>query len=165
MEEPLEKQSSSHSTTSVKSKVCIVIAIVCGLLPGWAVAQTVASKDDVGVNVAVMDPHTVSDVFGKRIAQRFIALQVTIRNKSSDHQFLIHDVSLDLEKVFPAGYFEQRDLEECQQRLSKCKTKNELLTKDRRQPCHCDDARHRYELSSLELSLLRGVAKKPGEVR
>lgn len=202
MEELVEKQSSYCSKRSMALKFCIGIAIVCGLLPNWASAQTVASKDDLGVDVAVIDPHTLADIFGKRIAQRFIALQVTIRNKSSEHQFLIHDVSLDLEKVFPADYFAAIELQECQARLTACanwnaalddaaskrdqrldetaqerdkgldakaRAKNKLLDdvvkarnqrRDDAAQRQCSCVKSTYELSSLELSLLRGVAEK-----
>jgi hypothetical protein len=138
----------------------IFIAFLFGLLTLSATAQTVPSRDDVGVNVAVMDPHTVKDVFGKRIAERFVALQVTIRNKSSEHQFLIHDVSLDLEKVFPEGYFTQRDNLACQKRIAACNEKNKTLARADQVRCACEASEYTYELSSLELSLLRGVAEK-----
>ena len=57
-------------------------------------------SDDVKVYVSVMDPGIVQDVFGKRVAQRFVAIQVTIANQNPNFQFLIHDVSLDLKGVF-----------------------------------------------------------------
>lgn len=149
---------------NLKSSLWLIVwlAIGCCLLTNQASAQSVQSKDDLGVNVAVMDPHTVADVFGKRIARRFIALQVTIRNKSADHQFLVHDVSLDLEKVFPAGYFAQRDYEDCQLRIRACQERNKSLGRGaQQQECVCATAEdYTYELSSLELSLLRGVAEK-----
>jgi hypothetical protein len=47
-----------------------------------------------------MDPKIVSDVFGKRIAKRYIAIQITIANKNKDFQYLIHDVSLDLTAIY-----------------------------------------------------------------
>jgi len=104
------------------------ILLFFGLFTKSASAQPAPSpsvQDNIYVHVAVIDPKTVSDIFGKRIAKRFVAIQVTVRNKNAEYQFLIHDVSLDLRKVF-----------------------NTRLGSGR------------YELSSLELSLLRGVAEK-----
>jgi hypothetical protein len=117
-------------------------------------------KDNIRVFVSVMDPQTVADVFGKRIAERFVAIQVTIQNKNDEFQFLLHDVSLDLEKVFPANssYLPQKvspgDRERC------LNTKGMTVEqKDRcREINNTED--YKYELSSLELSLLRGVAEK-----
>lgn len=80
---------------------------------------------DIKVYRSILDPKVVADVFGRRIARRFIVMQVTITNRSSNYQFLIHDVSLDLRKVF---------------------SEEEL-------------GKHR-EMSSIELSLLRGVAEQ-----
>jgi hypothetical protein len=104
-----------------------------------------------------MDPKTVSDVFGKRIAERFVALQVTIRNRNAQHQYLLHDVSLDLKKVFPEGYFAKRDEVACARFISECEKRNK--TRIAPEECRCEE-RYRYELSSLELSLLRGVAER-----
>ena len=138
----------------------LCIGLVFCLTPTSIYAQSAPSvPDDIRVYVSVLDPQTVSDVFGKRIAQRFVALQVTIRNRNSDHQFLIHDVSLDLENVFPAGYFTGREAKEldCVQRKKDCEDKNKTRVNPRE--CGCSGG-YKYELSSLELSLLRGVAEK-----
>jgi hypothetical protein len=48
---------------------------------------------------AVIDPLSVSDIFGRRIAKRFVVIQVTVANTSPDYQYLIHDVSLDVSKM------------------------------------------------------------------
>jgi hypothetical protein len=45
-----------------------------------------------------MAPRIVSDTFGKRIAENFIAIQVTIANHDKDYQYLVNDVSLLMEK-------------------------------------------------------------------
>ncbi len=49
----------------------------------------------VRVYRSVLDPKDVRDIFGTRIAKRFIVVQVTVTNRSKDYQFLIHDISLD----------------------------------------------------------------------
>ena len=61
--------------------------------------------------VTVLDPKSVSDIFGRRIAKRYVAFQVTISNENKDYQFLIQDISIDLGEVadlesvrIPKGY-------------------------------------------------------------
>src|ERR1051325_8906109 len=62
--------------------------------------QRIPIHGNIYTYVSVMDPNIVEDVFGKRISDRFVAIQVTLANKNSQFQFLIHDVSLDLKDVF-----------------------------------------------------------------
>lgn len=71
-----------------------------------------------------MDPKNVSDVFGKRIGKRFVAVQVTIANVSKEYDFIVHDVSIDLSKLKKGWIDDEGDL------------------------------------SSVDLSLLRGIAEK-----
>ena len=58
-------------------------------------------KKFVRIYRSILDPKTASDIFGKRVAQRFVIIQVTICNRNSDFQFLIHDLSLDLTPIMP----------------------------------------------------------------
>jgi hypothetical protein len=53
-------------------------------------------RTDIKVYRSLLDPKVVSDIFGRRIAQRFVVLQVTIANKNDDYQYLIHDVIMTL---------------------------------------------------------------------
>ena len=56
-------------------------------------------EDTVEINSSVLNPQDVADIFGKRIGQRFIALQVTITNQSKDLHFLIRDISINQASV------------------------------------------------------------------
>jgi hypothetical protein len=47
----------------------------------------------------LMAPKNVADTFGRRIATRYIALQLTIANRSTEYQWLIQDASVNLEKL------------------------------------------------------------------
>src|SRR5712664_1671008 len=96
-------------------------------------AQVPVNQNEIHVFVSIMDPKIVSDTFGKRVAERFVAIQVTIGNHNKDFQYLINDVSLNLAKVFPD--------------VAAIKVAGRSL------PPY-------YTLSSAELSLLRGVAEK-----
>jgi len=78
-----------------------------------------------------MAPRIVSDTFGKRIAENFVAIQVTVGNHDREFQYLINDVSLLLTKA--------------------------VFTP---QPAFNDPEREGFFISSAELSLLRGVAEK-----
>src|SRR5271165_4695895 len=89
-------------------------------------------KKYIRVYRALVDPKNVADIFGRRIAKRFLVFQVTIANKSPDYQFLVHDVSLDASKV---------DKDDKDKDKDKGKKKG-------------------YELSSTDLTMLRGVAEK-----
>ena len=86
------------------------------------VARDLAHK----VYHSLMDPKNVSDIFGKRIGKRFVAIQVTITNPNKEFQYLIHDVSLDVSGVVDGW----------------------------------EEAGKAAQLSSRELSILRGVAEK-----
>jgi hypothetical protein len=80
---------------------------------------------DIRVYRALIAPKVVSDIFGRRIGKKFIVIQVTVSNRSKDYQYIVHDISLNLTKIFADGSFGNH-----------------------------------YEMSSLDLTLLRGVAEK-----
>ena len=63
--------------------------------------------ENIKVTQAVLDPGTVSDAFGRRIARRYVALQVTVANSDPDYQFLIHDIKIRL----PLRHIEQSSVE------------------------------------------------------
>jgi hypothetical protein len=133
-------------------------------------------SDDVKVYVSVMDPGIVQDVFGKRVAQRFVAIQVTIANQNPNFQFLIHDVSLDLKGVFGDEFADQVSREAiyaCEKCVLDCRKldhpipiNEESKDVEAARLSKCQDSCSqtcrfgRFELSSLELSLIRGVAEK-----
>lgn len=91
----------------------------------------------IQVRVAPMAPQIVSDTFGKRIAQNFVAIQVTIGNHDREFQYLINDVSLTIPKEI---FVPQPFLPPLASRGG--------------------EGQNGYFLSSAELSLLRGVAEK-----
>lgn len=114
-----------------------VIACWLMLVPAVASAQECAPDNQfVYTYQSAMAPKSVSDIFGKRIAKRYVAIQVTITNRCDDFDYVLHDVSLDLSKVFSA---KQRDM----LGLSASRANGA-----------------RFELSSQELTLMRGVAEK-----
>jgi IPT/TIG domain. len=56
-------------------------------------------KKFVRVNVSILGPKNVADAYGRRIAHRFVAIQIVIRNRNTSHDFLLHEVALDLRNV------------------------------------------------------------------
>jgi hypothetical protein len=164
-------------------KLLTVLLISCCLLAAGSIrvaGQTRPSPqlwNDIKVYVSVIDPKIVSDIFGKRVAQRFVAIQVTISNKNEDFQFLIHDVSLDLKEVFGKEFADRlarEALNACDTCVSDCiklntpkggageEPEDQIIA--RQDDCNADCAQTcrfgKFELSSLELSLIRGVAEK-----
>jgi hypothetical protein len=87
---------SSHSRTFSIVATLLFFAVTL-LLPATIKAQ---SDDDIKVKVGVMAPQIVSDTFGRRVAQNFVAVQVTVANHNTNYQYLINDVTLSLDKVF-----------------------------------------------------------------
>jgi len=131
-------------------------------------------KQYVRVYRSVMAPKIVADVFGRRIAKNYVAIQVTVTNRNTQYQFLLHDISLDLTSVFPIDFLnklKQRQAQMSEARLSEDEV-NELHQLQKNAPTEADEARLEdledkllplpsgYELSSDELSLVRGVAEK-----
>src|SRR5438128_2068350 len=97
----------------------ITLYVLSTLVISSAAAPTVvgqksapSQKESIRVYLSVMDPKNVSDIFGKRIGKRYVAIQITIANRNKDFQYLIHDVSLDLTKIYgksdlkPRGKYE-----------------------------------------------------------
>jgi hypothetical protein len=91
------------------------------------------SQKDIDVFLTVAPPKVVSDFFGKRIADRFIVVQVTVTNSNADYQYLVQDVSLSFKDVYVGAPIPATVLA---RKISP------------------------YKLSSISLSLLRGVAEK-----
>ncbi len=60
--------------------------------------QIVASKissvrrDDVACSISLLSYREAADVFGKRVANQYGVVQVTVRNNNSEHEFLLHQL-------------------------------------------------------------------------
>ena len=57
-------------------------------------AETFDRPDDVSCSFSLMGWNETKDVFGRRVANNYIAIQVNIRNLSHDNEFLIHDIQI-----------------------------------------------------------------------
>ena len=47
----------------------------------------------------LMAPKNVADAFGRRIAKRYIAIQLTVANRNTEYQWLIQSASVNLDKL------------------------------------------------------------------
>ncbi|HKR60939.1 MAG TPA: hypothetical protein VJS64_14560, partial [Pyrinomonadaceae bacterium] len=131
------------AAATLRMLLCASMIVV---IPLSAAAQ--ADRNLIKVYVSVLAPKTVADAFGRRIAKRFIAIQVTITNRSPQHQFLIHDVSLDLEAVIAPN---SPKLAAVHTGLAVSQETTAGLRPSRN---------YRYELSSIDLLQTRGVAEQ-----
>jgi hypothetical protein len=63
---------------------------------------------DVSCSMSVMSWKETSDVFGRRVANTFVALQVTIRNLNTKNEFLIHDIQVAIDTGLGSEDFASR---------------------------------------------------------
>jgi hypothetical protein len=101
------------------------------------------NNDYVRVWRTIMTPKNVADAFGRRIARRYIAMQVTIANRNKDYQWLIQDASIDLKNL----------LDQENSRKGQCKEHNSVFLLA---ASELSDSR----VTSADLTVLRGVAEK-----
>ena len=92
---------------------------------------------------AIMAPKNVADAFGRRIAKRYIAVQVSIANRNKDYQWLIQDASIDLHPLLLAARAQGA---KCEGQVASLL---DSLTKG-----------FDPKVSSADLTVLRGVAEK-----
>jgi hypothetical protein len=68
-------------------------AVITAATPPVAVAS-IAPPDDVVCSFSVMQWKETSDNFGRRVANQYIAIQVTVRNLNQQNEFLLHDIQI-----------------------------------------------------------------------
>ena len=112
-------------------------------LPDGNIAVGKMNNDYIRVWRTIMTPKNVADAFGRRIAKRYIAMQVTIANRNKDYQWLIQDASMDLRNLL--------DQEKGRQAECKENTSVFLLAAS-----ELPDSK----VTSADLTVLRGVAEK-----
>jgi hypothetical protein len=52
---------------------------------------------DVSCSMSILAWKETSDIFGRRVANTYVAIQVTIRNLNSTNEFLIHDIQVAID--------------------------------------------------------------------
>jgi hypothetical protein len=68
-------------------------AFLKGFQPGGPTGGQ-AAQLNISCSQSLMTWKETSDIFGRRIADRYVAIQVVIRNLDPDHEFLVHDVQV-----------------------------------------------------------------------
>jgi hypothetical protein len=99
---------------------------------------------ELSIHRAFVSPKNLADAFGRRIADRYLALQVTIGNENKDHQFLIHNITIGYRDLL-RGWIEANEKGDVEGKLdAACGPKTDNVCK----------------ASSADLTMLRGVAEK-----
>jgi hypothetical protein len=135
-----------------------------------------------------MAPKNVQDVFGTRIAKRYVAIQVTVANRSDECAYLVHDASLDVTSVISLPQLQELRARQDAVRIANLspELRNEAqglrvqldqLDKQGGTQAEAQGGRTRvrldeilksqklhYEVSSEQLSIIQGVAEK-GQVQ
>jgi hypothetical protein len=127
----------------------------CSSLRGLAIDEM--NRRFIAVSSTFIPPGSVADAFGKRIARRSIALQVTVVNRNSEYPWLVQDALIDVSKLM--GRLESRA--ECGPNLDRLL---ESIERFRAQsgPAEPDDAAGHggAQIGSAGLPVLRGIAEK-----
>jgi hypothetical protein len=61
--------------------------------------------DDVSCSMALLTWQETSDIFGRRVANTYIAIQVTVRNLNKTNEFLIHDIQVAVDTGLDSSAF------------------------------------------------------------
>ncbi len=94
-----QEVNTSAPEANVQGSVSDIIAnaITNALTPAVnaAVAKTqFQAPPDVSCSVALLTWQETSDVFGRRVANTYLGMQVTVRNLNTTNEFLIHDIQV-----------------------------------------------------------------------
>ena len=132
--------------------------VQAGLLQGLVRSSSPMVRRNTRVTQTILDPSTVSDAYGARIAKKFVVFQVTVANKSLDYEFLVHDVSVRFPFTLPPAAAAGQPTKDS------LKAMNIAPTPDSSGIVNCDGTAGVttacIELSSLDLSILQGVAER-----
>jgi hypothetical protein len=103
------------------------------------------NRDYLKLTRTLMMPKNVGDSFGRRIGQRYIAMQITVANRNSEYQWLITDGAINLERLLENGGAA------CTTRFASLKA---VLQKN------AIDGGPNPHVTGSDLTVLRGVAEK-----
>ena len=63
------------------------------------------TNDDVSCSMALLSWKETSDIFGRRVANTYVGIQVTVRNLNPANEFLIHDIQVAVDTgMYEPGY-------------------------------------------------------------
>jgi len=68
-------------------------------------SQTPEWPNDVSCSVSLLSYAETQDVFGRRVASRYVAFQVNVRNLNANSEFLVHDIQVAVDTGTSTDYF------------------------------------------------------------
>ena len=68
-------------------------------------AKPFLAPEDVSCSMSILGWKETSDIFGRRVANSYIAIQVTVRNLNSKNEFLIHDIQIAIDTGLDQSQF------------------------------------------------------------
>lgn len=124
--------------------------------------QAVEEMNDRYIKVwrALMAPKNVADSFGRRIATRYIAIQLTVANRNTEYQWLIQDASVDLSRLVLHLKTAAASQATCQDSLQHLLKSFQALGLDVTQTGEVRQGASNPYVTSADLTVLRGVAEK-----
>lgn len=98
-------------------------------------------REFMRIDISVLAPMNVADIFGRHIAHRYVALQVIVKNDNPKFRFLIQDIKMNFDGIYADRAFIPKVLDP---------TTPPLLGK----------SKGKYRPSSNDLTLVQGVAER-----
>jgi hypothetical protein len=97
------------TTTVDAAKTIADLKAALGASADQAVRKTEAKQfqapEDVSCSMSVLSWKETHDIFGRRIANTFVAIQVTLRNLNTKNEFLVHDIQVAIDTGVKPDYF------------------------------------------------------------
>jgi hypothetical protein len=85
---------SINSTVLTRIQMWVESLVFKSAVNSLATASKFDRPDDVVCSFSVLQWHETSDNFGRRVANHYVALQVTVRNLNTQNEFIVHDIQI-----------------------------------------------------------------------
>ena len=108
-QDPLPQTDAVNTSDAEESSLKAVLAAstnqVVSETEGKTAVQQFQPPNDVSCSMSVMTWKETSDIFGRRVANTFVAIQVTLRNLNNKNEFLVHDIQVAIDTGVSQAYF------------------------------------------------------------
>ena len=98
-------ETAAADTTKTQASLTIDLGESADKAAKKAAAKQFQAPEDVSCSMAVMSWKETRDIFGRRVANTFVAIQVTLRNLNSKNEFLVHDIQVAVDTGISADEF------------------------------------------------------------
>jgi hypothetical protein len=68
-------------------------------------AKKYQPPDDISCSIAILTWKETRDIFGRRVANTYVAIQVNLRNLNTKNEFLVHDIQVAVDTGMDANHF------------------------------------------------------------